>query len=84
MPISSLVLHVRPNGHQLTQAQLESDPRIEVSDVLERSMVVITETKDRSEDLDIYHNMLDLPEVESVNLIYHNHEDMEAAVACNL
>ena len=83
MPISSLVVQVYPDGREITQAYLEADPRIEVTDVMDQTLVILTETTDRLEDLDIWHSVKALAEVETVNLIYHNHEDLEMAAACN-
>ena len=78
MPISSLIVQVHHGGLEQTKSHIDADPRLEITDVLNESVVVLTETRDREEDFAIWRSLQSLHEVECVSLIYHNHEDLEA------
>lgn len=77
MPISSLIVRVRPGEGARVGAALETHPAVEVSHVTADAVAVVTETPDDGVDRLLWKQLEAMDGVNHVELIYHNFEALE-------
>ncbi len=76
MPISSLIVKAA-EGHAEAIAQaVDAVEGASVSELVDKNLVVLTETKDEKEDRRIWDALNAIEGVVSVELVYHNFEDL--------
>jgi nitrate reductase NapAB chaperone NapD len=79
MPVSSLIIRVRPDSlHPVVKAVSEIK-QAAIHETRGQNIVVVTQTKTKSEDKKIWDRIEHLEGVLQTDLIYHNFEDIEEA-----
>jgi nitrate reductase NapAB chaperone NapD len=77
MPISSLMLSTADGQAPTVVRTVQDHPGITVAGVSGNRVAVLTETRTRAEDRDIWDALENTEHVVGVNLVYHNFEDLE-------
>lgn len=77
MPISSLIISINSEHVEDIIERVQSVPYVEVSDVREGSLVIITDTPDSGKDQETWDALVAITGVLSTDIIYHNFEDTE-------
>lgn len=77
MPVSSLIIQADPKLLDEVRNAINELNGASVTRVEGASLVTITETTTKSEDKSLWEDFERIPGVISVNLIYHNFEDLE-------
>ena len=77
MPISSLVIKVAEHEVEKVVEKISSLNGARVSDTIGNSIVTLTETASTAQDKEMLEQLEQIEGVISVNLIYHNFEDVE-------
>jgi nitrate reductase NapAB chaperone NapD len=77
MAISSLVVNVTaPHAPRVAEA-IRAIPRVDVTDVLEDRLIVVSETRGPGEARWIWEQIEAMEHVRSAALAYHNFEDLD-------
>ena len=77
MPVSSFMIHVKNGTVRKSIEQLNGMKGVTVLENKQDKIVALSETSSRKEDRDLWDEIGNLPGVITLNLIYHNHEDLE-------
>jgi len=75
MPITSLLVKTKNNPQEIA-LHISQLPSVEVTDINEQTLVVVTETESVVEDKAIWSLLESAPGVSGVTAIYHNFEDL--------
>lgn len=81
MPITSLIIGIKSDSSDNKDAcvaEIAALPYVEVSDVRDASIVVITDTANTEDDQSTWDALGAIPGVLSTDIIYHNFEDTES------
>ena len=77
MPISSLIVQARSGRVEAVAERLKAFPELEVSPGEGDHLVLVSETRDRRHDRDVYSRIEETDDVVALNLIYVTFEDLE-------
>ena len=78
MPISSLIARTdSPENASLVANVVSTIPRCSVERIEGNDLIILTETSDTKEDKAIWDQLEGLGHIQSLELIYHNFEDLE-------
>ena len=77
MPVSSLIVGTQEHQVGRVAEAIDRMPSTSVCRVVQNDIVVLTETRDQEEDRQLWNRMKQIPGVLTVDLIYHNFEDVE-------
>ncbi len=79
MPITSIIANVNTDSIDAVVQQINELPDATVTDIKDNNLVIVTDTRTRQEDRDIWVKLDNISGVNSLNAIYHNFEDLEVA-----
>ena len=77
MPISSLIVRTRPDSVRPVMDALSVIEEATIHETWGQSIVVVTQTKTKDEDKQIWDRIEHVEGVVQTDLIYHNFEDVE-------
>ncbi len=77
MPITSLIISCAPGTSEAVAAEIAEMPYIEVTDVRDDVVIIITDTPDSDRDQETWDSLVAVPDVYASDIIYHNFEDVE-------
>ena len=77
MPITSLIVTCATDSVPAVAEEIAQMPNVEVTDVRDDTLVIITDTKTGDEDQTTWDALVAIPGVISTDIIYHNFEDAE-------
>lgn len=77
MPVTSLIVSCVPGQAQSVAATIAEMPYVEVTDVRDDVVVIVTDTPDTDHDQKTWDTLVTNPDIYASDIIYHNFEDME-------
>ena len=84
MNISSLLIHVQPQGAEHVRAQLEQLPGVEVHAVTAEGRLIVTVEKGNDQEMTrAFEQLGAIPGVQAITLVYHHSEPLEDESSAN-
>lgn|GEM_PF-1803525 len=76
MPVSGLVVSTKKGKAPAVAERLRALDRVQVTDLLRDSLVLVTETDSREADKALWSMLESVEDLVELSLIYHNFEDL--------